>query len=361
MPYLSRSQVNTAATLAIHPVDDTGHLYDPATVEFRIIDLSDNSQVFPVSGYEDVTTDGRVDTGVYYAFDTGTATGWAPKSDATVGAHRIDWRFTDADNEVVTRTWSQRFDVYTAGVEIPYWTYVTPNDVRVHADSSMISDARVVELIERVQQYIERECRQPFRPVRHTIKFDGNGGLIFPCPVPIIGVDELMLNYSTSAASHDSYEVYNATTLSADPGWRPRDNRKNPKIKLHGGRGSIFDMNGSTRFIVGTRPHSLKGVFGYVEPDGNTPALIRDAALRVVMATAVTMDVGPGGSGGAVAGPITSEKTDQHEVSYAFSYTAGSLDSALATSPEVLDILRRYQAPPGIASPGTNWASLITR
>lgn len=342
-------------------MDSTGHLYDPDLVEFRVIDLTTSTQVFPASGYEDVTEDGRVAKGVFRAFDVTDGVGWTPESDATVGPHRIDWRFTDADDDSVTRTWSFEFDVYTAGFEIGYWTYLSPNRVRDEGyTTTQVTDARVVRLITRAQQYVERECRQPFRPIRHTIESDGTGGSLWALPMPLLGVDELRINAATSATSTNAYRAYWSGHLGEDPGWRPSDNRRNPRITLASSIGTtIYDgVVGASRFLPAAKAHSLSAVWGYVEADGTTPLLIQDAMLRIVLATAVRMGLGPGGSGGGVSGPIVFEKTDSHEIQYAFSYTAGSMDSPLATSPEVLDILRRYRAPIGIASPATTWSGL---
>jgi hypothetical protein len=366
MPYLCRSQANKPSILALYAVDSDGFLYDPEAVSFRIVDLSTNTQVFPASGYEDVTTLGRVDLGVFYAYDHLISGGYTPGSGATVGTHRIDWRFTDAEDDTVTRTWSMKFDIYSAGAEMDYWTYISPNQVRNEGiNTTKLSDLRLLDLMERAQQYIERECRQPFRPVRMEFAWDGNESGFFPMGVPIIGVDNLKVNYSTTELDHDQYAVYFSPSLASDPGWQDRNNRGNPRIQVQTSAASdpfhAFGFNGPFRqgkFGAGAKPHKLKGVFGYVEPDGRTPKLISDAMLRVVLATATKMGLGPGANVSSVSGPITRERTDQHEIEYAFSYTASSMDSPLATSTEVLDVLRRHRAPIGISAPTTTWSGL---
>jgi len=364
VPYICRSQINSTELLTLYAVDDDGILYDPETVEFRIWDRTGNVQVFPATGYEDVTTVGRFGVGSFRAYDTGTSDGWAPASGATIGPYRIDWRFTDSVDETITRTWSQRFDVVDVGLELGYWTYLSPSRVRAEGvDSGMLPDDRLLDLIVRAQQYIERECRQAFRPIRQTLKFDGNGGVMIPFSIPIIGVEAVYVNDSDTELPTTSYAVYAYPSLKSDPGPRSPDSRRNPKITMKTrASASPFRPGGvflasplAGRLLPGPQMHQVPGVYGFLEADGTTPKLIEDAMLRVVLATAVMMDIGPGNQGGSVSGPITSEKTDQHEISYGFSYTAGSSDSPLATSPEVLEILRRYRAPIGIASPASRF------
>lgn len=356
MPYLARSQANSVSTLALYAVDAAGLLYDPETVEFRVLDLLDSSED---QTWTDVTSDGRVDVGVFYAPHT-------PAADATVGAHRVEWRFTDSEDATVTRTWSQRFDVYTAGVEVPYWTYLSPNRVRDEGvDTVQLPDARLVDLIVRAQAYVERECRQPFRPVRQTVRFDGTGGSLFMAPIPIIGVEYLRVNRSTANLSTDSFAVYAAPALGSDPGWLPKDHRRNPKIALVRNLspspftpGRVLGSGWADRFLPGAQAHEVKAVWGFVEPDGTTPRLIEDAMLRVVVATATLMTIGSATT--TVAGPIVREQTDLHEIEYADpgSSGGGSSFDQLATSPEVQDIVRRYRAPIGLGSPATTWATL---
>lgn len=363
MPYLARGQENNQRILALHAVDWTGHLYDPDLVEFRVIDLSTGLQVFPVAGYEDVTDEGRVSKGVYKAFDTVLDVGWTPEVTATIGAHRIDWRFTSSDG-LSTRAWSLEFDVYEEDTGLPFWTYLTPNQVRAEGIATAeLDDVRLVALILRIQQHIERETRQPFRPVAITdLGLDGSGSALLPLSVPIIGVDSLRINHSTQDLDPSAYRVYFAPSLGDDPGWQPKDYRRNPKIVLAAeftpspfNTGGVFGSNlNAGRFQPGAKPTTLAGVFGFVEPDGTTPLLIRQAALMLALANTPLLEAGAGGGGGP-GGPVVRERTDRHEVEYAKPPASATLSSSFNTSPEVEDILRRYKGPIGMASPTTRW------
>lgn len=363
MPHLAIGQENTAAILALYAVDANGFLYNPASVEFRIVELASGTQVFPASGLEDVTEFGTA-TGIFPAWDVALDQGWTPAAGTTPAAHRIDWTFLDTDG-VTERSWSQEFDVTEEGTGIPFWTYVSPLDVRNEGVTrSQLSNERLVSLIKRVQAYIERVARQPFRPVRHTLMMDGNGSPTLFLNVPIIGIERLRANYSTADLAASSFRVYASTALAEDGGWLPHDNRRNPKIRL------LTDMStgiysgvygGVGRFGVGTQPHEIKGVFGYVEANGQTPELIKNAALRLVLANTPLLTVGGSTSSEATAGPIKSEKTDRHEIVYADSGSSvgPDLGSALATSREVEEILASYRGPVGIGAPATMWSQVI--
>lgn len=71
------------------------------SMAFRIMDISDGlppgTQVFPASGWEDVSASpGRFDTGCYYAYDNSESAGWTPGLSANIGTHRVEWRWQKA-------------------------------------------------------------------------------------------------------------------------------------------------------------------------------------------------------------------------------------------------------------------------
>lgn len=354
MPYLALGQANRIEILGLFPTTDRGFLYDPQTVEYRVL----TSAGATVIDWTDVTSSGRRGVGAFYApFTPGSP-------DFSVARNYvIEWRFSDSDTPSTSRTWSLAFDIYSAGTGTPFRTYLTPGRVRDEGiDTTELSDARLVQLIQRAQAFVERECRQPFRPVQSTVRFDGPGSGLWQAPLPILGVEYLRVNDSTTDYPTDAFEVYTSPHLGGDPGWQPKDNRRNPKIRLARDLyPSPFRANpagGIThRFRAGAKAHTVKAVWGFVEPDGTTPLLIEEAVLRLVLATATLMEIGGGSA--VVAGPIIREETDLHEIEYASSASSASTSDAIATSPEVADILRRYRAPIAIGSPATSWSSLV--
>jgi len=363
VPHLARGQENQPSILGLYAVDASGHLYDPVSVEFRVIDLSTGTQVFPGAGLEDVTAEGRVSKGIFYAVDTVLDVGWTPEVTATVGAHRIEWTYTDADGTTV-RTWFLDFDVSEVGTGVPYWAYLSPVTVRNEGiDATELSDARLVALIKRVQQHIERVARQPFRPIVETFRLDGSGSALLPLAVPVIGINTLKINHSAQVLDPSGYRVYFNPTTRADPGWMSKDYRRNPKIVMTTeftpspfNTAGLFGSNrlAPARFQPGAQPHELSGVFGYLEGDGTTPAPIAHVALLLALANTPLLEAGSGGGSGP-GGPVIRERTDRHEVEYARPSGSAVLSSAWNTSPEVEDTLRHYRAPIGMASPASRF------
>ena len=359
--HLARSQENTQRHLILIAADSEGIMYAPATVEFRIVKISDGSHTYPGAGlYHDVTTEGKLSTGLYYATQA-ASTGWTPDGAAALERHRIDWRYTDSDG-VTTRTFSQVFDITEAALAMDYWTYVTPYDVRISegVDSTELSDARMLDLIERVQEHIELMTGQFFRPVFDTVRSDGDGSKSLRFGVPIIAVQSVKINNSTQELSTSAYRVYAVRVVTNEPARPIRDRRTDSKISLRVqsdpgpfNTGGLFGSDiHSSRFFYGTQGHEVVGVWGYLEPGMKTPRLIREAALKLLLNNAELLAVGD--AGGSGTGSIRRERTDRHEIEYG---SGPTLSSSLATTPEVEEILQLFKSNRGIrlASPATGW------
>jgi len=74
-----------------------GVLTNMYLVEYAIYNINGGIpgiQIFPASGFEDVTNPpGRFSTGSYYAYNNLESKGWTPQSNLIVGTHRIVWRW----------------------------------------------------------------------------------------------------------------------------------------------------------------------------------------------------------------------------------------------------------------------------
>jgi len=360
MPYLAVGQENTRLLLALRVVDATGHLYNPTSVKFFIKRLSDGVQVFPTpSGSEDVTHYGQ-GVGVFPAWNTTANTGWKPTTPFTVGAHQIVWKYADPDGVAILE-WRQIFNVVAAGLGLPYWTYIDPIEVRAEGITpAQLSDARMLVLLRRAQNYIERACRQPFRPTELTLKVDGPEAEVVHLGVPIIGVEHVKINDSTILLDKSCYRVYFTSTLDQYGGWSPEDNLHNPRIRMTAPSvaDSIYRQGGGSarytrpgRFAVGAQNQEIKGIFGALGPDGCTPELIRYAMLRLIYAN--TEPLIPGVVP-APQGDIASESTDRHSISYGTDSGAAPY-AALSTCSEVEEIIRSHRAPIGISAPAPAW------
>ena len=358
--YLAKSQLNTVNHLALNAIDEDGWLYNPTEVKFKIVDLSTGTavQVFPApSGWEVITTQGKVSDGVWQAAVASTELGWAPSGNE--GLHRIYWHFTGSDG-TTARTWSQDFQVSAANLGAPYRTYISPNEVRTEGLTvAQCSDARLIELILKSQDYIERATRQPFRPVYQTMKVDGNEAHTMHFAIPLIGIEYVKANNSTQTIAHTSLAIYNSPSLESSRYYNSStDYRRNPRIGLKADL-DIYSgayLGAADVFAVGRRNQSIKGVFGFVEPDGTTPSQITYAMLKLVYATAQVLALSS--STTSTAGPIKKEKVDRHEIEYMES-TSSTSTSALSSSPEVEEIIQLYKAPVGIGAAEPRMSSRV--
>lgn len=363
MPALVRGEANDQNTLNWF-ITIMGDLNDAFEVGFRIVDIVSGlpgTQIFPTTPgeYEDVTdAPGHFGTGRYYAYDNGAATPWTPSDAASLGTHRIFWRWK-IEEFAPYQTGAEDFEVLAAAGVPPSETYCTVQDIRDEGiTETMASDAKVLSYIVTWQQFIDRACRQWFVPKPLTILTDGNDGDTLWFGIPIIELDYLKLNGSTAELSTDHYLVYSSRSYP--------DDRRNPRIKLiapqlHRDIYTAPLTYGQLKFHRGHQNQEIKGTFGFVEEDGSVPDLIKRALCKLVVEKlSHPIYVPPGETPGVpspppILGPLISEKTDGHERKWASSGGAVSKQApglaGLTDDQEILDIIRLYRAPLGVATP----------
>lgn len=353
MNVLARGQTNTTRLLRLF-VHDHGLLADAYEVGFQVWDVTagyPGSQVFPLTGWEDITTLGRFGLGSYYAFDSSTGAGWAPPGAGSTGRHLVRWRFKRTDGSPY-ETLEQYFDVLDVpcGEDI----YCLVSDLRDEGlESSVVPDRRVLDAIRTWSRAIDRVCRQFFSPRQLTVLWDGTDSDTSFFSVPLVAVESLYLNESTAALDTGSYRVYSAFPYP--------DDRRNPRVKLcYGGRDIFSGIRGGRMlFDKGRQNQSIVGVWGFVEEDQTPPPLVRRAALKLA-SEKLTSPVLSGGDSGtmpvpSILGPVVEEWTDGHKLKYA--EPGGSISgrrpglSGLTNDAEVLDILKLYKGPMGVEVP----------
>lgn len=210
------------------------------------------------------------------------------------------------------------------------------------------SDDKILQLIRVWQRNIEAITRNWFVPRQMTWEMDGNGTTLLQLPVPIISVASVSVDGESVSA--DAYRVYNGRGESG------RDDRKNPRIKLLTAETSIFAGTGQVRrrvtlFEVGEKNVEVEGVFGYVEPDGSTPAPIVYALKKLVVRGCSPM---AGSSGALPAGPVIEEETDRHRRKWADPFVSTKVWSSTGTGDlEVDQILASFRSPFSIKAPRT--------
>jgi hypothetical protein len=333
MPAISRGQENTADNINWF-IRVNGVLTNAYEVGFRILDVTTGypgTQIFPATpgDFEDVTNaPGNFNVGSYYAYDNGNAQGWTPELAANVGTHAIEWRWK-ISAAAPYQLGTEEFEVLVQSAGTTYDTYCTVQDIRdLGITAAMADDTKVLNNIRLAQSFIDRACRQWFVPKILTIKFDGT----------------------------DISRTY-------------PDDRRNPRIKLVGPNEyrDIFvaPVTWGIRLIFrkGRQNQEVKGTFGFVEEDGSTPDLIKHATCKLAIEKlSKPLFVPPGTTNPVpapppVLGPLIEEVTDDHKRKYG--QPGGPVGkqpaglTGITDDQEILDIIKLYKAPIGIATPAS--------
>lgn len=369
MVAISRGQENTTDRLNFF-VTVNGVLTDVFEMGYRILDITGGlpgTQVFPVTGspptFEDVTTGaGHFNVGSYYAFDNGAAVGWTPGLAEPLGTHRTEWRWKTFAASAF-QLGCEDFEVLSESAGSSVDTYCSLQDIRDEGiTAAMADDTKVLNTIAVCQEFIDRACRQFFIPKQLVLGLDGTDSDTMHFGIPIIQIDSIKLNNSTSALDPTLFRVYNQRVYP--------DDRRNPRIKLIRAdeirdiftAPHVFDQ---LKFRKGRQNQEIIGSFGFVEPDLTTPKLIKRALCKLTIlklqnplftdpAVPVTVPPAP-----PIVGPLIEEETDDHRQKYA--QAGGTLAprrpglTGITDDQEILDIIALYKAPIGLATPA-HWS-----
>ncbi len=192
----------------------------------------------------------------------------------------------------------------------------TPSDI----DNSVVEILRSTklprflgeDLILSAMDFMDEQTGQVFNKRTFTssspLKLEGNNTPTMWFPVPIISIAKLLINSTDlelTEGEDDDFVVFNGRV-------RPQDDRRNPRIKLNVGRGrdSIFVGGSSRLFSINSLTH-IEGDFGFLEPDGSTPRLIKKAIHALVARDVNKPSTASAASAGQ--GPRKRLKVDLHE------------------------------------------------
>jgi hypothetical protein len=367
VPALSRNQENTTGILNWF-ITVNNILTDAFEVGYQIFNIINGlpgSQVFPTTPgvWETVSSaqpgqGGHFNVGSYYAYDNANSIGYKPSISESIGTHRINWRWKISSVAPYQMSYED-FEIVAESVGSTSDTYVTVEEIRAAGltDETAFPDATILSSISLWQSMVDRICRQWFTPKTMIIKFDGNNTPVMPFGVPIISVEYLKINGSTTALDVNKYAVYT--------GGYP-DNRRNPRIKLinTSGRDIFSDtFDGAMIFRKGVQNQEVKCTLGYVEDDMTTPLPIKRAMTKLVIEKLtkpiyLSADTTLPDSPPPVVGAILEEETDGHRIKYAQAGAAVASRSpylsGITNDQEIIEILKMYRAPIGIATPTTD-------
>lgn len=361
MPALGRGQSSDCTT----PILDiftkvNGVPADVSEVAFQIFEKVTTPgspiQVYPtvLGTRQTVNTNlcpagGKIQTGRYHA-------DYMVPLTALIGTHEIRWYFKLLPSSP-EQQFFEEFEVLGAPVASVDDTYISVSDVRaLGLNTDPPSDAQIQASICLWQTFIDRATRQWFRSIELELELDGTDSDALHFGVPIISIEEVRINDETDALATDKYRVYSAVRYPFD--------KQNPRIKLVDvmqDRRDIYTAPlraGRTIFRKGRQNQYVKGMFGCIDEDGAAPALIRHALAKLVVEK-LNAPIVPGSTGVSVPpilkGVILEEKTDGHSIKYAQSggktrERAPGL-TGITDDQEILDIIRLYKAPIGLATP----------
>lgn len=231
--------------------------------------------------------------------------------------------------------------------------YITFDDIRDEGIPDPPTDGAITSTIKLVEDIVDRYTRQWFDSRPGTWKLDGGNDDTIHLPVPIIDIEHVRLNDSTTNLEADKFRVYN--------GRQTPDDRRNPRIKLVTSEnpGDIFTaparFGHRLIFRKGRQNQEIKGNFGFTESDGSAPEAVKRAVKILTIEKLLTplFDDPSAPSGlpppAPLLGNIIQEQTDGHMRKYA--QAGGSVSdrpsglSGITDNKEFWDLLRLYRAP----------------
>lgn len=207
--------------------------------------------------------------------------------------------------------------------------------------SAKLPKRRAETFIAQAMDQIDSFTGQFFNAVSGTFRFEGRNTDILHLQIPIISVDKLTISSTDQVLKQGEdfdFVVFNGRQ-------KPNDDRKNPRIKLNFGssQSSVFVRNIHTRIFARKTFTEIVGTFGYLEPDGSTPSLIKRAVILLVQdkinkQNNITSDK-------ASAGPLKRLKVDLHEEEF-FELSESENSRSVKTGiNEVDNILTLFKAP----------------
>lgn len=364
MVALARGEENTQAKLNFF-ITVNGVLTDAAEIGFQIFDVAGGfpgTQIFPATAgdFEPVETGpGHFSIGSYYAFDNGAGVGWTPSLAEPIGTHLIKWRWK-ITAAAPAQLGQEEFEVLVQSAGSTTDTYITVQDIRDLGMPDPPTDAEILAQIQICQAFIDRATRQWFVARALQFKFDGTDSDTIHLGIPIISIEFLRINDAGSDLDPDLFRVYSGRSYP--------DDRKNPRIKLVRShrRRDIFTAPltlGDLKFRKGRQNQEVKGLFGYVEDNGETPGLIKEAMKRLVVEKlASPIFSAPGASPPpapppSAGGVVVEERTDGHSIRFATASLGEKRPglSGFTQDQKVLDIIKLFKGPIGVATPA-HWS-----
>lgn len=361
MPALSRGQASDCT----NPVLDiftavSGTRTDVDLLEFQIWEKVTNPlvpvQVYPPSGRQLVDdalcpAGDKLSTGHYVAVFT-------PELTAPTGTYEVRWFFKltlAAPEQSIT----EEFEVLPEVSGTTTDGYTTLAALREEGVGDEHSDLRLLTLIARTSQWIQRWTGRWFEPRTCTYYLDGTGNKTLFLQDPIIRIDSVRFttayyNVDDEYIALNSLRVYNRhiTQRLTNP-----DDRDNPRIEWITEFGFERTRRGlpygaGCHWPEGTQNIEVSGIFGYTEYDGSpfgrTPLDIQLATQMLVVRELALVADTDARQEAWMSGRVTSMSTQGQSISWGAG--AGAHSAPLSGDPQIDRLLAPYIRVPAMAA-----------
>lgn len=239
--------------------------------------------------------------------------------------------YTDCVKEILTTP--DRIRIQKTGAENPIQN--GPAQL-LHSDD--VTKSRGEALLRLSMARIDRETGQFFNKRSGVFQFEGNNSPVLFLNVPIIEIRSLKINSTeqelVEGKLHDFIALKGRT--------EPQDDRWNPRIKLNTRTDNIFSGAFTNRVFLKDTFTEIDGDFGFLEADGSTPLLIKEAALIDVIETIENPSAQT--SGDATTGSLKRLKIDIHEQEF-FEPKGQSQVFQASTNEKFNRIMAQYRRP----------------
>lgn len=239
--------------------------------------------------------------------------------------------YTDCVKEILTTP--DRIRIQKTGAENPIQN--GPAQL-LHSDE--VTKSRGETLLRLSMARIDRETGQFFNKRSGVFQFEGNNSPVLFLNVPIIEIRSLKINSTeqelVEGKLHDFIALKGRT--------EPQDDRWNPRIKLNTRTDNIFSGAFTNRVFLKDTFTEIDGDFGFLEADGSTPLLIKEAALIDVIETIENPSAQT--SGDATTGSLKRLKIDIHEQEF-FEPKGQSQVFQASTNEKFNRIMAQYRRP----------------
>ncbi len=208
--------------------------------------------------------------------------------------------YTDCIKEILTTP--DRIRLQKTGTENPVQN--GPAQL-LHSDD--VPKSRGEALVRLSMARVDRETGQFFNKRSGVFEFEGNNSPVLFLNVPIIGIRSLKINSTEQELIEGKLNDF----LALKGRTEPQDDRWNPRIKLNTRTDNIFSGAFTNRVFLKDTFTEIDGDFGFLEADGNTPLLIKEATLIDVIDAIENPEAQAAGE--PTTGSLKRLKVDIHE------------------------------------------------